>query len=45
MEEVHPHELKQGAIELTNFLVGEKPDEEEEFSSDQIVMMKNMKSN
>ena len=34
MEEVHPNEIKEGAIELTDFVVSEEFVEEEELSSD-----------
>ena len=33
VEEVHPHELKQDAIEQTDFVVRDESDEEEELSS------------
>ena len=34
MEEVHPNEIKEGTIELTDFIVSEESVEEEELSSD-----------
>ena len=34
MEEVHLNEIKEGAIELTDFVVSEESVEEEELSSD-----------